>query len=291
MNVEFEVEHPRLQASISAPLFHEWLISDGTVWTAFHRLGDKYYLRFPEIADFELSQDGRRVQGWPVPGVSDINIQHIYLNQVLPLALGKQGKLVLHGSAVEIVEKSIAFIGESGRGKSTLAASFATSGFPFLTDDGLLLEHLGDQYHVIPSHPSIRLWNDSEDALIGKNVISAPAVSFTNKARFMAGRDVVFCDNPRELCRVYFLGEGSESEVQFHPMKPAEVLINLVKNSFLLGADDSEVLAFHFDQLSRLSILPIFYGLEFPRRYDDLPRVRESIIQHVLEKKTQIEKI
>ena len=285
MNVEFDVKHTRLQTFISTPLFHQWSFADGTIWTTFHRLGDDYYLRFPEIADFELSQDGRRVKGWPVPGVSDATIQHLYLNQVLPLALGKQGKLVLHGSAVEINGKSIAFIGESGRGKSTLAASFATSGSPFLTDDGLLLEHVGDQYHVIPSHPSVRLWSDSEDALIGKNVLSAPAVQFTNKARFMAGRDVVFCKNPRELCGVYFLGEGAESEVQFQRIKPAQVLIELVKNSFLLGADEKDALAYHFDQLSRLSILPIHYKLDYPRRYENLPHLRASIIQHVLEEK------
>ncbi len=61
------------------------------------------------------------------------------------------------------------FLGESGRGKSTLAASFATSYFRFLTDDGQRLKPTssdGNTYRALPSHPSIRLWADSQQALM-----------------------------------------------------------------------------------------------------------------------------
>jgi hypothetical protein len=47
----------------------------------------------------------------------------------------------------------VVFAAESGRGKSTLAASFAVNGFRFLTDDGLVLEPAGEGYAVLPSHP------------------------------------------------------------------------------------------------------------------------------------------
>jgi hypothetical protein len=39
-----------------------------------------------------------------------------------------------------------------------LAASFATEGTRFLTDDGLLLEWVDGRCMIVPSHPSIRLW-------------------------------------------------------------------------------------------------------------------------------------
>jgi serine kinase of HPr protein (carbohydrate metabolism regulator) len=94
--------------------------------------------------------------------VTSATVEHLYLNQVLPLALSRQGKLVLHGSAVDIGGQGVAFLGESGRGKSTLAASFATEGTRFLTDDGLLLEWVGECCMIIPSHPSIRLWQTAK---------------------------------------------------------------------------------------------------------------------------------
>jgi hypothetical protein len=68
----------------------------------------------------------------------------------------------------------VAFLGESGRGKSTLAASFATEGTRFLTDDGLLLEWVGGHCMIVPSHPSIRLWEDSQEALISDMRHSRP---------------------------------------------------------------------------------------------------------------------
>ena len=130
------------------------------------------------------------MQGFPAPGVTSPTVEHLYLNQVLPLALSRQGKLVLHGSAVDIAGQGVAFLGESGRGKSTLAASFATEGTRFLTDDGLLLEWVDGRCMIIPSHPSIRLWEDSQEALVNSSAEMAPAVSFTSKARFLAGQGI-----------------------------------------------------------------------------------------------------
>lgn len=273
----------RKQAAVHTAPFHEWAFPDGTLWTQFYRTDTGYLLRFPALADFEVSADSCAVHGWPAPGISEDTVQHLYLNQVLPLALSKQGKLVFHASAVEIDGVAVAFMAESGKGKSTLAASFATSGFRFLTDDGLMVEVCDDGYRVMPSHPSIRLWQDSEAALIAPDTPTAPALEFTSKSRFLAGETIPFCDSPRPLRRVYFLGDGSAPEVMFQRMRPAEALIELVKHSFLLAIEEREMLAAHFDELSSLANLPIYYRLDYPRRYEYLAAVRQAIIEHAKE--------
>lgn len=270
--------HP--QAPLKDLPFHEWTFPDGTGWTQFYRTETGYLLRFPDLADFQLSADGLTVACAPALGVTDATPQHLYLNQVLPLVLSKLGKLVFHASAVEVADGAIAFVAESGRGKSTLAASFATSGFRFLTDDGLVVEACDSGYQVLPSHPSIRLWQDSEAALIAPDTPTAPALEFTSKSRFLAGEIIPFCDSPRPLRRVYFLGDGSAPEVMFQRMRPAEALIELVKHSFLLDIEEREMLAAHFDELSSLANLPIYYRLDYPRRYEDLATVRQAIIEH-----------
>ena len=160
--VAFTVRTPRLQEQLRGEPFHEWTFPSGTIWTAFYRMDAAYLLRFPDLADFQVSADGLNVTCFPAPHVSDTTIEHLYLNQVLPLALSRLGKLVFHGSAVEVAGGAIAFVAASGQGKSTLAASFATGGYRFLADDGLVLEPIGGGYHVLPSHPSIRLWEDSQ---------------------------------------------------------------------------------------------------------------------------------
>jgi len=284
--VAFTLGEARPLAPIRDAPFHEWFFPDGTAWTKFYRTAAGYRLRFPDLADFEVSRDGRTVQGWPAPDVSPHTAQHIYLNQVLPLALSRQGKLVFHGSAVEMDHVAVAFMAESGRGKSTLAASFATSGSRFLTDDGLMVELIKGEYHVLPSHPSIRLWADSEQALIAAGVAKAPPVIYTTKSRFLAGDDIVFCDQPRRLQRVYFLGDGSSSAPRFQALSPSDALIELVKHSFLLDIEERELLAGHFDELSRLASQPIYYRLDYPRRFQDLAAVRQAIMDNAAQAKS-----
>ena len=127
------------------------------------------------------------ISACPVPGVSLQTVEHLYLNQVRPLALSRQFELVLHGSAVESENTAIAFLGHSGRGKSTLAASFATTGARFLSDDSLHIDRVDKRYFVRPGHPSIRLWKDSCETLIPKEAELAPPADYTTKARFRGG--------------------------------------------------------------------------------------------------------
>jgi len=278
--IELRLRPARLQPPVAHPPFHTWTFPDGTRWTEFHRTNGGYLLRFPELADFQISADGLHVTGCPAPEVSDATTQHLYLNQVLPLVLSKQGKLVFHASAVEIGERAVAFVAESGRGKSTLAASFAVNGFRFLTDDGLVVEPGFDGFAALPSHPSIRLWEDSEAALVPPTARRAPPVHYTSKARFLADDDLVFCTQPRPLRRVYFLGDGSAATLELQRLTPAEAVIEWVKHSFLLDIEEKPRLASHFDQVATLANQPIHYRLDYPRRFEDLARVREAIVEH-----------
>lgn len=290
MPVRFSLTKPHAQHPLDWQAFHEWTLPDGTPWSQFHRTGSGYLLRFPRLADFTVSATGDDVTAIPAPGVSAHTIEHLHLNQVLPLALSLQGRLVFHASAVEIggaaVEiggAAVAFMGDSGRGKSTLAASFATCGHPFLTDDGLLVEADDGGYHVLPSHPSIRLWQDSEAALIARGTPAAPALEFTSKSRFLAGDRIPFCGAPRPLQRVYFLGDDAATAT-FHRLAPVEALVGLLRHAFLLDVEARDLLAGHFDELSALASQPIFFRLDHPRRYDDLPAVRRAIVEHAQQK-------
>jgi hypothetical protein len=278
------VQHgPRTQAAVQDVPFHAWITTGGAVWTLFYRRGrTRYLLRFPDIADFEVSADGHEVQGWAArETVSPSTVEHLYLNQVVPLALSRQGKLVLHASAVVVGQHAVAFIGESGRGKSTLAASLASRGHPFLTDDGLQLEWVADDAMAMPSHPSIRLWEDSQKVLAADAAIAAPPVDFTSKARFPAGPTFPHCSKARPLRRLYFLGSGESNTCRIEPViSSSAALMTLVRNSFLLDIAEQEMLSRHFDEISRIAALPIHFHLDYPRSYDHLPLLHETIIQH-----------
>lgn len=278
--VELRIDRARLQVPLAFPPFHTWTFPDGMLWTEFYRADGGYLLRFPQLADFLVSADACTVTSFPAPEVPEGTARHLYLNQVLPLVLSKLGKLVFHASAVEIGSGAVAFVGESGRGKSTLAASFAVSGCRFLTDDGLVVQPSGEGFEVLPSHPSIRLWDDSEAALIPPAARRAPPVHYTSKARFLADDELAFCEEPRPLRRVYFLGDGSAERLEMRRLSAAETLVEWVKHSFLLDIEEQPRLASHFDQVAALANRPIHYHLDFPRRYDELSAVRQAILEH-----------
>jgi len=256
-------------------------LPDGSLWSQFFRTNAGYMIRFPDLADFQVSADGLYVSCSPAPDVTEATIQHLYLNQVNPLALSIMGKLVFHASAVEVGGYAVAFVGESGRGKSTLAASFAINGFRFLTDDGLLVEAGGnDDYLALPSHPSIRLWQDSQEVLISRETETAQALDFTSKGRFLAGKHIAFCDQPRPLRRVYFLGDGSVEALLFQRMTGTEAIVEWTKHSFLLDVEEKTLMAGQFNQVSKLACQPIYYRLDYPRCFEQLTQVRQAIVEH-----------
>jgi len=96
--IEFKlVEAPNRQAVPQAP-FHEWTFPDGAPWARFFRTGHGYRVEFHELADFDVSANGLKVTCCLRPKVADHTADHLFLNQVLPLALSRQGHLVFHAS-------------------------------------------------------------------------------------------------------------------------------------------------------------------------------------------------
>ncbi|MCB2018623.1 MAG: hypothetical protein KDF54_14105 [Hydrogenophaga sp.] len=259
---------------------HQWTLPDGTLWLQFARCGERHWLRFPGLADFMVSPDGLTVEQCAAPGTDDSTLEHLLLNQVFPLAQSLQGSLVFHASAVALDSGAAAFLGHSGWGKSTLAASFASAGSAFLTDDGLQLDERAGAYWVQPSHPSIRLWNDSREALIHDEAQLSSPVQYTSKSRVLSDDLIAACREPMRLRRVYFLGDGEVDGVEIQSISPREALIGLVNHSFMLDTSTAQVMARHFDALSRMVSLPIFFRLDYPRRYDLLAQVRMAVQQH-----------
>lgn len=281
MNETFQLLPPRDQAKIDAEPYADWTLPNGRRWTEFFRLDGAYLLRFPDLADFAVAMDTLEVSCHPAPGVMRGTVEHLYLNQVLPLVLSARGRQVYHASAVAIEGAAVAFLGESGRGKSTLAAAFAVAGTPFLTDDGLVLEHEAGSFHALPSHPSIRLWADSERALVPAGAERAPEVEYTSKARFLAGAALNFCEQPVPLQRAFFLGDGSAQRLRIEPMRPQAAMLELVQNSFILDYQAHARLGSHFEAAASLANQPIHFRLDYPRRFEDLDAVREAIVRHL----------
>jgi hypothetical protein len=274
----FTLLESRFQQGPQTAAFAEWLQPDGVRSASFYRAGAGYLVRFPELADFEISSDALAIRCHPVPSVSEATCRNIYLNQVLPLALSKRGKLVFHASSVELPSgEALIFAGRSGSGKSTLAAAFAAAGGRFLSDDGSVVEENGDGYLALPSHPSLRLWSDSASAVIGRRV---PAKEPVSKSRIAAGARIAFCGQPRQLACICFLGDAGCVVPRFERPPASAALIELVRNCFLLDIEERSALASHFDRLTKLVLRVPCFRLHYARRFDALDGLVGGIVEH-----------
>jgi hypothetical protein len=104
------------QTSTHVGWFHRAELRDGAV-----------YLRWANLFDFLVSADGREIGARPL-GESSPEAFHTYLlGQALSFALIKQGFDPLHATTVTVAGEAVAFLGECGFGKSSLAATFLVS--------------------------------------------------------------------------------------------------------------------------------------------------------------------
>ena len=110
-------------------------LRDSTWYTAT-ATSTGYRLQFTNCGEFVISADLARVVVRKDPSGSRPNLLPILLAGTVSsflLALG--GATVLHASAVAIDGAALAFVGQSGRGKTTVAALMCVDGAALVADD------------------------------------------------------------------------------------------------------------------------------------------------------------
>jgi hypothetical protein len=205
----------------------------------------------------------------PLPQV-DARVLRIYLlGPALGVLLHQRGLLVLHASVVGIGGSAIAFVGESGWGKSTTAAALHRRGHTIVADDVSALD-LADRPLAFPAIPRLKL--DAEPA----TALGYPAAALSrfddDDLRLAYRVDEQFSHEPRPLGRVYVLAEGAELAVE--RCRPQEAFVELLRHSYALRVvGDPGASAAHFRLCARLTAAVPLYRLRRPRSLSALPDV------------------
>jgi energy-coupling factor transporter ATP-binding protein EcfA2 len=266
------------QDEIAEDPFDIWRSLDGDVSALFHRTPDGFHVRFLGCGDFEIDLESRKVICTPVPDYPEDSSENIFANQIVPLLWTYDGRPVLHGSAVVIDGDAFAFLGPSGRGKSTMAAAFARSGYAFLTDDGLVLYREGNTFFADPHLSSIRLLPDSELAVMGTDTL--PDDGSAGKVRVHAGPMVPYASQRARLRGIYLMREPNSPEMVFQPLSIAERVDALLQHSFLLDSKDKKRVRGHFEAMGALADGCPMFGLDYPRDYSRLDDTISAIAAH-----------
>ena len=262
---------PAPQLDLATQPYDRWLDPDGGLIAEFHRRDGGFLLRFPGTADFEIDAADHAVRARPVDAGAAAHAETLLRNAIAPVIANHRGELNLHGSAVRVSEgRAAAFLGLSRRGKTTLAGAFARAGQPFLTEDVIRLERTGNGFLVHPSRPELRLFPDSAAYLLGHDPANAQDGA---KAPIDAGQAIAFHDEPVPLCGIFVLGPGTAGEATIERLSESAALPALLPHSFLLDVEDRRRLKEHFLRLAVLTRDVPCYALDYPRLYDQLPKV------------------
>jgi len=242
-----------------------------------------FHLGFSKLAHFSVSGAEKEICCYCKSDIPLESIVHLFLDMVIPLLLSQQDRMVLHAGAVMISGKIIAFLGETGQGKSSLTASFGQKGFPVVTDDCLVVEDKERHHICTPLYPGLRLWPDAVFALFGDD-LSLPAVAHNTDKRRLGPENglVVFCSEPGPLDHIYVLSTKQKKKdnrtISIDPLSPREAFMELVKHPYRLGLNPRERLRKEFQTLGRLVNSLVVRRICYPRDYALLPDVHEAIL-------------
>ena len=212
-------------AAVTPPPREEGDIDDGAYWAT----RDQFWLPVEGVAGYRV-EHGNRITIDRAPGIDDASVRLFLLGSGIGALLFQRELLVLHGNAIRVGDACLVCVGDSGIGKSTLAAAFMQQGHQILADDVVPVTTDG---MAIPGMPRIKLWQDAADRLGLSTDGLRRIMPEMDKYNFPLGER--FCGEPLPLRWVYLLTEGEEgSETIVEEVTGLERFRVLCENTYRL---------------------------------------------------------
>jgi hypothetical protein len=174
----------------------------GPEWYRLWRTPSGLRLEYSHAGIFDVSRDGTEITWYRRADAIEELVRSIILGPALALSLELAGFLCLHGSAVAIDGRSVVFLGPKHHGKSTLATALTAAGARLIGDD-LIAIAPGTPSMVAPGIASVRLWDDTVDALPVGAICSSVVRGIKTTASGFADRAVT--DGLVPLGAIYIL--------------------------------------------------------------------------------------
>ena len=264
---------------------HSWREKDGELVLSCARRQEedatiRYLLRFPDLADFVIAGD--TVICHPHPDCRDDSLRHLVLDQVIPRLWAHRGHLVLHAGAVCLPDgRVIAFLGDSGWGKSTLAAALEERGSRLISDDCVTLRASDAGVSLVPSYTGLRL-NEDSIATLGLADQRWTSVSHYSEKRQIEPATPVH-QQPLLLDTLFVMDEPDPcvSHLTVKPLSGASLVPALIKRSFLLDPRDNPCATRQLQEASAVVRAVRMCILAYPREYLQLPALCDGLLGEI----------
>ena len=240
------------------------------------------FLCWPGLFEFLVSPDGRWVACRTLEQATHESFQTYLLGQVLSFALVKLGHEPLHATTVVVEGSAVAFLGDSGYGKSSLAAVFVHAGHQILTDDLLLIRDINNALCGYPGPPRIKLFPQIAEQFLPQQAPGSPMNPETEKLIIPLDRDQVAAE-PAPIHGFYSLQEPTQDVpgMRLVSLSGAESIRELLRATFnvrLVGRDRlrRQFLAVH-EWATRIAVRRLAY----PRKPEMLQKVYDAILSDI----------
>lgn len=251
--------------------------SDNVVWRRHWLQDDRLVIEFVDLATVEVDNAGTVVFDRTLPTEME---QHLLFDHVLPLALARDGALVLHAGLISRDGDGVVLVGASGAGKSTVTAFAGQKGWTVGGDDGAVL-FATTPPTVEPTYSSVRLTPQSTDLL---GFAREGTSSVLGKMRLAANGTRAFSQDPVQLSLIGIIEPAPAGAVaRFERLAAIEAHAELFGSTFHADFSASRLLSAVVDGLASIVETTTVGRLSVPRGLDGL-LAAERLLRTLLEK-------
>lgn len=208
-----------------------------------------YLIKLVPYGRYLVSANGMSVACAP-PAVAWWYWQRLLIGQVLPAVAAIRGAEVLHASATVIDGRAVAFAGQPGSGKSSLAVQLMRRGHDLLAEDVLAIVDREGQLMAEPGAAMLNLREPEWERLRNgaRSSLGSPIGHSDDKVHLLVPRE----SRAVPLAALYLLEPGSGAEPTFERID-APGFADILANSFVLYVMRTGRLMAQLDFAARLA--------------------------------------
>lgn len=219
--------------------------------------------------------DGRLISINPLPGAHPAALRLAVLGTAMGLLLRQRGYLVLHASAVFVGGRGVAFVGDTGQGKSTTAAALCAHELELASDDVTAVSVDADGCNLVMGYGQLKVSPDVAAAL-GHSPHTLPRLIPNGEKRALAvGHSASRTQVP--LRRVYALAEGPALRIAH--LGPHDAFLSLVRHTYRPWLLPQTSQRQHFEQCATLATRVGVSQLDVPRDLAALPALARLVLE------------
>jgi hypothetical protein len=175
--------------------------------------GSEYLFTYPGLLRLFVERDWRIVVE-RLEGCDQVRLWTLVLGAGSSIVGFRRGYIPLHASSISTKQGCVAFGGQSGAGKSTIAASLIERGFELFADDLCLVQWDSVGTPVVGHGvPELRLWEDAVAALDWTGIKPFAVQPYVKKSVFRRDLPQERLAKLRRIYALEFAGEGAESGI------------------------------------------------------------------------------